>query len=40
MKTSYDNDVIAWAQEQANLLRSGQFSPLAIEHIAEDFYPD
>ncbi len=36
MNTNYDNDVIAWAQEQANLLRSGQFSLLDIEHIAEE----
>ena len=36
MKTSYDSDVIAWAQEQANLLRSRQFSLLDIEHIAEE----
>jgi len=36
MKTSYDSDVIAWAQEQANLLRSGQFSRLDIEHIADE----
>lgn len=36
MKTSYDSDVIAWAQEQVNLLRSGQFSCLDIEHIAEE----
>lgn len=36
MKTSYDSDVIAWAQEQINLLRSGQFSRLDIEHIAEE----
>lgn len=36
MKTSYDSDVIAWAQEQANLLRSRQFSHLDIEHIAEE----
>ena len=36
MNTSYDSDVIAWAQEQANLLRSGQFSLLDIEHIAEE----
>jgi len=36
MKTSYDSDVIAWAQEQVNLLRSGQFSLLDIEHIAEE----
>lgn len=33
---SYDVDVIAWANEQARLLRSGQFSKLDIEHIAEE----
>lgn len=36
MKTGYDSDVIAWAQEQVNLLRSEQFSCLDIEHIAEE----
>ena len=33
---SYDSDVIAWANEQARLLREGQFSKLDIEHIAEE----
>lgn len=33
---SYDIDVIAWANEQARLLRTGQFSQLDIEHIAEE----
>lgn len=33
---AYDFDVIAWAQEQAALLRSGQFGLLDIEHIAEE----
>ncbi len=33
---SYDKDVIAWASEQARLLREGQFSKLDIEHIAEE----
>ena len=33
---SYDRDVIAWASEQARLLREGQFSQLDIEHIAEE----
>lgn len=33
---TYDQDVIAWAQEQARLLRSGQFSALDIEHIADE----
>lgn len=34
--TAYDKDVIAWAQEQAKLLRSGRFDALDIEHIAEE----
>ncbi len=33
---SYDEDIIAWANEQARLLREGQFSQLDIEHIAEE----
>jgi len=33
---SYDGDVIAWANEQARLLRAGQFSKLDIEHIADE----
>jgi hypothetical protein len=32
----YDSDIIAWANEQARLLREGQFSKLDIEHIAEE----
>ena len=36
MSTSYHNDVLAWAGEQAELLRSGQFSVLDIEHIAQE----
>jgi len=34
--TPYDLDVIAWANEQARLLRSGLFSQLDIEHLAEE----
>jgi len=34
--TSYDTDIIAWANEQARLLRAGLFSQLDIEHIAEE----
>lgn len=34
--TAYDFDVIAWSLEQARLLRTGQFSLLDIEHIAEE----
>lgn len=36
MGTSYEKDVVAWAQEQAELLRSGQLSALDIEHLAEE----
>jgi hypothetical protein len=35
-RATYDQDVIAWALEQARLLRSGQFSALDIEHIADE----
>ena len=36
MGTSYEKDVLAWAIEQAALLRAGNFSALDIEHIAEE----
>jgi hypothetical protein len=36
MATAYENDIVAWAKEQAYLLRSGQMSALDIEHIAEE----
>ena len=36
MTTTYENDIVAWAKEQAYLLRSGQLSVLDIEHIAEE----
>jgi hypothetical protein len=36
MSTSYDTDVVAWANEQAALLRAGKFSELDIEHIADE----
>ena len=36
MGTSYEADVVAWANEQAALLRSGQLSAIDIEHIAEE----
>lgn len=35
MKT-YDQDIVAWAAEQAKLLRAGRFDLLDIEHIAEE----
>lgn len=34
--SSYNGDIIAWANEQARLLRAGLFSQLDIEHIAEE----
>ncbi|WP_295426501.1 DUF29 domain-containing protein [uncultured Thiodictyon sp.] len=33
---AYEQDVIAWANEQARLLRAGQFARLDIEHLAEE----
>lgn len=35
-KTAYEKDVVAWANEQAALLRAGNFSDLDVEHIAEE----
>src|SRR5437764_15085431 len=32
---AYDDDFYAWAEEQARLLRAGEFSQLDIENIAE-----
>lgn len=36
MSTTYEKDIVAWAHEQAGLLRSGRLSELDIEHIAEE----
>jgi len=36
MTASYDTDVVAWANEQAGLLRAGCFDLLDIENIAEE----
>lgn len=36
MPVSYDQDIVAWAAEQARLIRAGQFDKLDIEHIAEE----
>ena len=33
---TYEDDVVAWANEQARLLRTGRFDLLDIEHIAEE----
>jgi hypothetical protein len=32
----YDRDIIAWANEQAGLLRAGHLEQLDLEHIAEE----
>jgi len=34
--TGYEDDVVAWATEQANLLREGRFDQLDREHLAEE----
>ena len=34
--TLYDDDIVAWAAQQARLLRSGRLSEIDIEHIAEE----
>lgn len=36
MDTPYETDVIAWANEQVALLRSGRFSEIDIARIAEE----
>ncbi|MGN6317215.1 DUF29 domain-containing protein [Trinickia sp.] len=36
MGTTYDEDVVLWAEEQATLLRAGELSRIDIEHIAEE----
>jgi hypothetical protein len=33
---SYETDIVAWANEQARLLRAGRFEALDIEHIADE----
>lgn len=32
----YEDDVVAWSNEQARLLRAGRFDLLDIEHLAEE----
>lgn len=36
MSTRYETDVVAWAREQAHFLRSGNFSALDLQHLAEE----
>lgn len=33
---TYKSDIVAWANEQAKLLRNKQFHLLDIEHLAEE----
>ncbi len=34
--TTYQQDIVAWAQEQARLIRAGRFDLLDLEHIADE----
>jgi hypothetical protein len=36
MSYLYDDDVVAWAEQQASLLRAGRWSELDIDNIAEE----
>jgi hypothetical protein len=36
MGATYESDVVAWANEQAQLVRAGRFDLLDLEHIAEE----
>ena len=36
MKTSYEADVVAWANEQAAFVRAGRLDMMDLEHIAEE----
>jgi hypothetical protein len=36
VSTSYEADVVAWANEQARLIRAGRFDLLDLEHLAEE----
>ena len=36
MRTNYETDVVAWANEQAGFVRSGRFDQLDLKHIAEE----
>jgi Domain of unknown function DUF29 len=36
MGTRYEQDVVAWANEQAALLRAGKLTAIDVQHIAEE----
>ena len=33
---AYDEDILAWSQEQARLIRAGRFELVDLEHVAEE----
>lgn len=35
-QTRYEQDIVAWAREQAALLRAGRVDLLDLEHIADE----
>lgn len=36
MRTEYETDIVAWAHEQAEFIRTGQYDKLDLTHIAEE----
>lgn len=36
MSTHYETDIVAWANEQAQFIRSKHFTQLDLEHLAEE----
>ena len=36
MPVTYEDDVVAWADEQARLIRAGRFDQLDLEHLADE----
>lgn len=36
MGIAYETDIVAWANEQASLIRARRFDLLDLEHIAEE----
>lgn len=36
MLTTYEQDIVAWANQQAALLRAGRFDALDIQHLADE----
>ncbi|OIP15426.1 MAG: DUF29 domain-containing protein [Comamonadaceae bacterium CG_4_10_14_3_um_filter_60_42] len=36
MTTKYETDVVAWANEQASLIRAGRFEQLDLDHLAQE----